>query len=82
MGIPIPPFSHDLSWNEHGDSIHKKANKRLFVLREGVGLGTNDLLFFFFFFCNLITVYFSFLPYNYNNINFCIHYRHYNFLKK
>ena len=31
-----------------------------------------------FFFCNLITVYFSFLLYN-NNINFYIHYRHYNF---
>ena len=37
--------------------------------------------YFILFFCNLITVYFSFLPYN-NNINFYIHYRRYNFLKK
>ena len=32
------------------------------------------------FFCNLITIYFNFLPYN-NSINFYIHYQHYNFLK-
>ena len=32
--------------------------------------------YFILFFCNLITVYFSFLPYN-NNINFYVHYRHY-----
>ena len=39
-------ISNDLSWNEHFDSIHKKATKRLFVLRtlESVGLGTNDLV--------------------------------------
>ena len=36
----------DLSWNEHCDSIHKKATKRLFVLRtlKRVGLATNDLV--------------------------------------
>ena len=35
-----------LNWNEHCDSIHKKATKRLFVLRtlKRVGLGTNDLV--------------------------------------
>ena len=39
-------ISNDLSWNEHCDSIHKKATKRLFVLRtlKRVGLGTNDLV--------------------------------------
>ena len=39
-------ISDDLSWNEHCDSIHKKATKRLFVLRtlKRVGLGTNDLV--------------------------------------
>ena len=39
-------FSDDLSWNEHCDSIHKKATKRLFVLRtlRRNGLGTNDLV--------------------------------------
>ena len=38
--------TNDLSWNEHCDSIHKKATKRLFVLRtlKRVGLGTNDLV--------------------------------------
>ena len=43
MGVII---SNDLSWNEHCDSIHKKATKRLFVLRtlKRVGLGTNDLV--------------------------------------
>ena len=39
-------ISVDLSWNEHCDSIHKKATKRLFVLwtLKSVGLGTNDLV--------------------------------------
>ena len=39
-------ISDGLSWNEHCDSIHKKATKRLFVLRtlKRVGLGTNDLV--------------------------------------
>ena len=43
-------ISTDLSWNEHCDSIHKKATKRLFVLRtlKRVGLGTNDLVLVFF----------------------------------
>ena len=43
LGVII---SNDLSWNEHCDSIHKKATKRLFVLRtlKRVGLGTNDLV--------------------------------------
>ena len=43
MGVII---SNDLSCNEHCDSIHKKATKRLFVLRtlKRVGLGTNDLV--------------------------------------
>ena len=43
MGVII---TNDLSWNEHCDSIHKKATKRLFVLRtlKRVGLGTNDLM--------------------------------------
>ena len=42
LGVII---SNDLSWNEHCDSIHKKATKRLFVLRtlKRVALGTNDL---------------------------------------
>ena len=42
-----------LSWNEHFDSIHKKATKRLFVLRtlKRVGLGTNDLVFVF---CSIV----------------------------
>ena len=30
LGVII---SNDLSWNEHCDSIHKKATKRLFVQR-------------------------------------------------
>ena len=39
-------ISDELSWNEHCDSIHKKATKRLFVLwtLKSVGLGTNDLV--------------------------------------
>ena len=39
-------ISDDISWNEHCDSILKKATKRLFVLRnlKRVGLGTNDLV--------------------------------------
>ena len=39
LGVII---TNDLSWNEHCDSIHKKATKRLFVLRtlKRVGLGT------------------------------------------
>ena len=39
-------ISNDLSWKDHCDSIHKKATKRLFVLRtlKRVGLGTNDLV--------------------------------------
>ena len=39
-------ISNDLSWDEHFDTIHKKATKRLFVLwtLKGVGLGTNDLV--------------------------------------
>ena len=43
LGVII---TNDLSWNEHCDSIHKKATKRLFVLRtlKRVGLGTNDLV--------------------------------------
>ena len=43
LGIII---SDDISWKEHCDSIHKKATKRLFVLRtlKRVGLGTNDLV--------------------------------------
>ena len=43
LGVII---SDDLSWNEHCDSIHKKATKRLFVLRtlKRVGLATNDLV--------------------------------------
>ena len=43
MGVII---ANDLSWNEHCDSIHKKATKRLLVLRtlKRVGLGTNDLV--------------------------------------
>ena len=43
LGVII---SNDVSWNEHCDSIHKKATKRLFVLRtlKRVGLGTNDLV--------------------------------------
>ena len=43
LGVII---SNDLSWNEHCDSIHKKATKRLFVLRtlRRVGLETNDLV--------------------------------------
>ena len=43
MGVII---SNDVSWNEPCDSIHKKATKRLFVLRtlKRVGLGTNDLV--------------------------------------
>ena len=43
LGVII---SNDLSWNEHCDSIHKKATKRLFVLRtlKRVGLGSNDLV--------------------------------------
>ena len=43
LGVII---SDDLSCNEHCDSIHKKATKRLFVLRtlKRVGLGTNDLV--------------------------------------
>ena len=43
LGVII---SDDPSWNEHCDSIHKKATKRLFVLRtlKRVGLGTNDLV--------------------------------------
>ena len=43
LGVII---SNDLSWNEHCDSIHKKATKRLFVLRtlKRVGLGTNNLV--------------------------------------
>ena len=43
LGVII---SNDLSWNEHCDSIHKKATKRLFVLRtlKRVGLVTNDLV--------------------------------------
>ena len=32
-----------LNWNEHCDSIHKKATKRERE-RERVGLGTNDLV--------------------------------------
>ena len=42
MGVII---SNDLTWNEHCDSIHKKATKRLFVLQtlKRVGLGTNNL---------------------------------------
>ena len=41
LGVII---SNDLSCNEHCDSIHKKATKRLFVLRtlKRVGLGIND----------------------------------------
>ena len=43
LGVII---SNDLSWNENCDSIHRKATKRLFVLRtlKRVGLGTNDLV--------------------------------------
>ena len=43
LGVII---TNDLSWNEHCDSIHKKATKRLFVLRtlKRVGLGTKDLV--------------------------------------
>ena len=43
MGVII---SNDLSWIEHCDSIHKKATKRLFVMRtlKRVGLGINDLV--------------------------------------
>ena len=43
LGVIIP---NDLFWNEHCDSIHKRATKRLFVLRtlKRVGLGTNDLV--------------------------------------
>ena len=43
LGVII---TNDLSWNEHCDSIHKKATKRLFVLRtlKRVGLGTDDLV--------------------------------------
>ena len=43
MGVII---TNDLCWNKHCDSIHKKATKRLFVLRtlKRVGLGTNDLV--------------------------------------
>ena len=39
-------ISDNLSWNEHCDSIDKKATKRLFVLRtfKRVGLSTNDLV--------------------------------------
>ena len=37
-------ISNDLSWKDHGDSIHKKATKRLLLLRtlKRVGLGTNE----------------------------------------
>ena len=51
MGVVI---SDDLSWNEHCDSIHKKATKRLFVLRtlKRVGLGTNDLVLVY---CSIVT---------------------------
>ena len=47
LGVII---SNDLSWNEYCDSIHKKATKRLFVLRtlKRVGLGTNDLVLVYF----------------------------------
>ena len=43
MGVII---SNDLSWNEHCDSIHKKATKRFFGLQtlKRVGLGTNNLV--------------------------------------
>ena len=43
LGVMI---SDNLSWNEHCDSIDKKATKRLFVLRtlKRVGLSTNDLV--------------------------------------
>ena len=43
LGVII---SNDLSWNEHCDSIHKKATKRFFVLQtlKRVGLGTNNLV--------------------------------------
>ena len=43
LGVII---TNDLSWNEHCDSIHKNATKRLFVLRtlKRVDLGTNDLV--------------------------------------
>ena len=43
LGVII---TNDLSWNEHCDSIHKKATKCLFVLQTlfRVGLGTNDLV--------------------------------------
>ena len=43
LGVII---TNDLSWNEHCDSIYKKATKRLFVLRtlKRVCLGTNDLV--------------------------------------
>ena len=41
LGVNI---SNDLFWNEHCDSIHKQATKRLFVLQtlKRVGLGIND----------------------------------------
>ena len=50
LGVII---SNDLSWNENCDSNHKKATKRLFVLRtlRRVGLGTNDLLLVY---CNIV----------------------------
>ena len=43
LGVMI---SDNLSWNEHCDSIDKKATKRLFVLRtlKRVELSTNDLV--------------------------------------
>ena len=43
LGVII---TYDLNWNEHCDSIHKKATKHLFVLwtLKRVGLGTNDLM--------------------------------------
>ena len=46
-------ISNDLSWNEHCDSIHKKATKRLFVRRtlKRVGLGFNDLVLVY---CNIV----------------------------